>query len=195
MNVVIRLAAPADAAELLNIYSFYVKNTAVSFECEVPTLKDFTIRIENTLKKYPYLVAENDGNIVGYAYASAFRSRSAYKFSAEVSVYIDPGCRRAGIGKLLYTKLEELLYAQRVTNLYACIAYTERNDEYLTDASVHFHEHMGYRLVGKLTGCGYKFGNRYDILYMEKFCYPEITSTEEFIPFPELGIRKYGEEN
>lgn len=186
MNFDIKTASSGDAASLARIYAYYVNNTAVTFEYDAPSSEEFKLRIINTLNKYPFLKAEANGIPVGYAYASPFHNRAAYQFSAELSVYMHPEYRGHGGGKLLYSKLERILYAQRVTNLYACIAYTERRDEYLNDTSVRFHERMGYRMVGKLSGCGYKFGAWYDIVYMEKYCFPRKKPSEQFIPFPDI---------
>ena len=93
----IRIATIEDAEEIRTVYAPYVINTAVSFEYDVPTTEEFKIRIENTLKNYPYLVAIENDSIVGYAYASSFHSREAYQHSAELSVYIKEEKRRKGI--------------------------------------------------------------------------------------------------
>lgn len=167
-DITIRMATVADAEALLNIYAPYVKETAITYEYEVPTLEDFSNRISNTLKFYPYLVAEKNGKIIGYAYGSKFHERRAYIWSAEYSIYLDMNERGNGIGELLYTSLEEILKRQNITNLYSCIAYTEVEDEYLTNASKRFHERMGFKLVGKYTGCANKFERWYDMIMMEK---------------------------
>ena len=166
---IIRSAAPADADALLKIYEYYVKNTAVTFEITPPTLAEFEERITKTLARYPYLAAERDGAIVGYAYAGPLNPREAYACSAEVTVYVDPDRRGEGIGRALYGALEEALAGQGITNIYACIASTGTEDEYLTDASERFHARMGYVRCGKFTRCGRKFGRSYDMIWMEKF--------------------------
>ena len=145
-DITIRIASAADAEELLEIYRPYVENTSISFEYEVPTVEEFENRIKNTLRKYPYIVAEKNTEIVGYAYASAFKSRSAYAWAVETSIYVKMGCDKKGYGKRLYYELEEILKKQNILNVNACIAYTDTNDKYLTDNSMKFHEHMGYRL-------------------------------------------------
>ena len=184
----IRIATKDDAADLLGIYEHYVKNTAVSFEYDVPGVSEFENRIENTLKEYPYLVAENEkGEIVGYAYASAFHSRVAYKHWAEVSIYLEKSQKRKGIGSRLYKELEELLVRQNVYTLCACIAVTERaEDEHLNDDSVRFHGRMGYRTVAGHELCGYKFGKWYSIVWMEKSIAPRPDIPEEFVRFGDL---------
>ncbi len=157
-----------DAAELLEIYSYYVKNTAISFECTLPTVEEFRLRIKNTLKKYPYISAKCDGKIVGYAYAGSFIAREAYKFSAELTIYVDKNFRKCGIGKKLYGELQERLKKMGITNFYACIGYPDIEDEYLTLNSVQFHKHLGFTIAGKFTDCGFKFNRRYSMVWMEK---------------------------
>lgn len=168
MNITIRTAVPGDAKQLLEIYTPYVRDTAISFEYEIPTVEEFSERIENTLKKYPYFVAETEDGIVGYTYAGAFKSQAAYYRAVETSIYVRMGNRRAGIGARLYEKLEEALKAQGILNLNACIAYTETYDSHLTNDSVAFHEKLGYKMVGQFHKCGYKFHHWYDMVWMEK---------------------------
>ena len=167
-EILIRTATLADASELLKIYTPYVIGTAVSFEYEVPTVEEFKKRIKNTLQKYPYLVAEQNGEILGYAYASSFHTRAAYAWSVETSIYVRQDRKKLGIGRLLYAELERLLKQQNILNLYACIAYPEKEDEYLTKDSVRFHEHLGFKLIGEFHKCGYKFKRWYNIVWMEK---------------------------
>lgn len=169
MEIKIREVTIYDAAELLKIYSYYVEKTAVSFEIEVPTLEKFQLRMMRTKKKYPYLVAEVDKKIVGYAYAGSFIGREAYKFSSELTIYLDKNFRRQGIGKKLYGELEKILKSHGIKNLYACIGYPEVEDEYLNFDSVNFHERMGFKIVGKFTNCGYKFNRHYSMVWAEKF--------------------------
>lgn len=164
----IRPATLADAEILRDIYAPYVEETAVSFEYTVPTVAEFTERMKDIMKRYPYLVAEEAGEAVGYAYASPFHEREAYSWSAELTVYLRKDQRGRGRGRLLYEKLEQILRAQNITNLYACIAWPEQEDEYLTGASARFHERMGFRLAGMFHRCGYKFGRWYSMVWMEK---------------------------
>lgn len=166
--IAIRVAKPEDAKALLAIYAYYVKNTAVTFEYEVPSLEEFAGRIKNTLKKYPYFVAEIDGEIVGYAYAGEFHARAAYQWSAEVSIYIKENARGRGIGAALYAKLESTLKEMGVLNVNACIAYSQAEDEYLTKASESFHAHAGYVKAAEFHQCGFKFNRWYGMIWMEK---------------------------
>lgn len=182
----IRTAKIEDAAEILKIYAPYVEKTAITFEYDVPTLEEFKRRIENTLKNYPYLVAEDKGEILGYCYCSPFKEREAYKYSVETTIYIREDSKGRGIGKLLYEKLEEILKRQNITNLNACIGSCEIEDETLTNDSTRFHEHMGYKLVGEFHNCGYKFGRWYNMLWMEKFILDHLDAPGDFIPYGEL---------
>jgi len=165
----IRLANIEDAKGILNIYSHYVLNTAISFEYKVPTVDEFKIRIKKTLENYPYYVAILDNKIVGYAYAGAFVGREAYKYSAESTVYIDKDYKKQGIGKLLYQKLEEDLKQKGIRNLYACIGTpVDKADEYLDFNSVEFHKHLDFKQVGEFHKCGYKFDRWYNMVWLEK---------------------------
>ena len=164
----IRKASVIDAAAILAIYAPYVEETAITFEYTVPTLSEFKERIRNVLKKYPYIVAEKDGTIAGYAYVSPFHERAAYSWAVETSIYIDKNLRKTGLGKRLYKALEDILKKQGILNLNACIAYPEKEDRYLTKNSVEFHEHLGYSMVGEFHKCGYKFNRWYNMVWMEK---------------------------
>lgn len=164
----IRTAVLQDASELLALYAPYVEHTVITFEYEVPTLQEFEARMRRIMEKFPYLVAEQDGRIVGYAYAGAFRERAAYQWGVETTIYVRQDCKKQGIGRKLYEVLEKLLAMQNILNLNACIGYPEQEDEYLTRDSVRFHERLGYRMVGTFKKCGYKFGRWYDMVWMEK---------------------------
>jgi len=183
----IRAAAPADAAALCAIYAPYVQGTAITFEYEVPTEAAFARRIRETLEKHPYLTAEESGVPVGYAYAHPFRSRAAYAWAAEVSIYLRQDCRGQGVGKQLYTALEAILQAQGVRNLYACITVQGAPDDpYLTDASPRFHAKMGYTEVAHFHGCGCKFGRWYDSIWMEKIIGTHGAHPAPVRTFPEI---------
>ena len=186
-EVMIRTAEPEDAKELLAIYGPYVIKTAITFEYEVPGIEEFRRRIVNTLKRYPFLVAQSGGEILGYACTSPFVGRAAYDWSAEVSIYLKEDKRKMGIGKKLYQVLEEISRAQNITNLNACIGCTKQEDEHLSNNSVQFHNHMGYEMVGIFHKCGYKFGTWYDMAWMEKIIAEHRKEPEPVICFPKLG--------
>ncbi len=181
-------AAPADAPALLAIYAPYVKKTAITFEYDVPTEEEFRGRISRTLQRYPYLAAEQNGEILGYAYTGPFGERAAYNWAAETSIYLREDARGMGLGKLLYAELERISAAQNIQNLYACIAFPETADAYLTDNSVQFHTHMGYTVAGKFHHCGYKFGTWYHMVWMEKVLGVHAVPPAPFVPFPELKL-------
>lgn len=194
-ELLIRTATPAVAPALLEIYRYYVENTAITFEYDVPSAEEFSARIAHTLERYPYFVAVVGDEIVGYAYASSFKDRAAYDWAVETSIYVKHGVTRRGIGKALYAALEQALALQNITNLNACIGCPELADEHLDFNSVQFHEHMGYSTVGKFTKCGYKFGKWYSMVWMEKFILPHLETPPAVRTFgeirPELS-EKYG---
>ena len=181
-DISIRSANPEDAKELLKIYAYYVTDTAISFETEVPSKEEFKLRIEEVLKSYPFIVACKDDEILGYAYLHSFVGRKAYELSAETTIYLNPDKKKMGIGKKLYSVLEDIAKAQNITNLYSCIGYVDKEDEYLNNNSAQFHEHMGYRMVGKFENCGHKFGRWYHMVWMEKII-GEHKEIKEFLKF------------
>lgn len=168
-RILIRVASEQDAPKLLEIYGYYVQNTAITYEYEVPSEKDFRLRIQNTLTQYPYLVWEEDGQVLGYAYAGRFHPRKSFDWAAEATVYVHKDARGRGIGPKLYVKLEECLRLQGYVNLTVSIAYPETEDAYLTKNSVEFHSHMGHTLCAHFHKCAYKFGRWYDLVWMEKY--------------------------
>ena len=183
-DISIRFAKPEDAKELLKIYAYYVTDTAISFETEVPSEEEFKLRIEEVLKSYPYIVACKDDEILGYAYLHSFVGRKAYELSAETTIYLNPDKKKMGIGKKLYSVLEDIAKVQNITNLYSCIGYVDKEDEYLNNNSVQFHEHIGFRMVGKFENCGHKFGRWYHMVWMEKII-GEHGEIREFLKFDE----------
>lgn len=164
----IRPALEQDAKALLEIYAPYVQNTAITFEYQVPSLQEFEERIRHTKQKYPYLAAVAGEELLGYAYAGPFHERAAYDWAVETSIYVREDKKGRGIGRKLYEALEECLTAQGFLNLNACIAWPEREDEYLTRDSAEFHRRLGYRMVGEFHQCGYKFNRWYNMVWMEK---------------------------
>ncbi len=131
-GISIRSARLEDAARLLEIYSYYVLNTAITYETEVPVLAEFRGRMEKTLQHYPYLVLEKDGVIHGYTYAGPFHSRAAYAHCCELSIYLDHDARKRGFGRMLNEALERKLKELGFLNLYVCIGDPVEEDEYLT---------------------------------------------------------------
>ncbi len=182
MNEIIICGADVtDAPALLEIYSYYVEKTAVSFEWETPSLDEFRRRMEGVMKRYPYFKATLDGKAIGYAYAHEFIGRRAYDWSAELTIYLDKDHRGMGAGRALYTALENTLVKMGVTNVYACIGVTDREDEYLTNASLAFHNKMGFTPVGTFRSCGRKFGRWYDMVWAEKIIGEHLDDQPEVI--------------
>jgi len=166
--MIIEKVTVEDAAELLSIYEPYVRDTAITFEYDVPTLEEFQDRIKNISSKYPYIKALDNGEILGYAYASPFKDRKAYDWCVETTVYVKQGRHGMGIGKALYIELEKSLKNMGILNMNACIAVPVKEDKHLTDDSYHFHRKMGFTLAGRFHKAGYKFNTWYDIIWMEK---------------------------
>lgn len=157
----IRFARPEDAAALLAIYTPYVTSTCITFETEVPSAEEFAARISHTFPQYPYLVCEEEGKPVGYAYAGRYGARAAYDWSTELSVYLAPNARQKGYGKALYRLLLQLLTAQGYCAAYGRIALPN-------DASCRLHEQFGFRTIGVEQKVGFKQGQWVDLICYEK---------------------------
>lgn len=156
MASLIRLAAEADAGALLAIYAPLVRDTAISFELEPPSLDDMRQRVRRTIETFPWLVFDREGEVRGYAYATSHRTRAAYRWSVDVSVYVHEAARRGGVARSLYRSLFALLALQGFCNAYAGIALPN-------PASVGFHESMGFEPVGIYRAVGYKLGRWHDV--------------------------------
>lgn len=156
----VRLARPDDAAGLLDIYAPIVRDTAISFELEPPTVADFRGRIERTLAHAPWLVLD-DGGLQGYAYATRFRDRPAYQWTVETTVYVRDSARRRGVGRALMAALLRCLELQGFATALAVIALPN-------DASVRLHERLGFRSIGVFHRVGFKFGRWHDTGWWER---------------------------
>jgi len=157
----IRQATEADAPALLKIYAPFVESTPVSFETVVPSVDEFAARIAKNLSKWQYFVAERDGEIAGYAYGSAHRERAAYRFSVEVSAYLDPRFHRQGIGSALYRRLFDDLAALGYCSAFAGITVPN-------DASVGMHTSVGFEMIGVFRNIGWKFDRWHDVAWMQR---------------------------
>ena len=173
----IRIAAETDLPQILAIYGPYVENTTISFEYDVHTMEAFRERFLGITKQFPWLVWEEEGQILGYAYACAPFERAAYRWCAEPSIYLLPQAQGKGIGRKLYEALHEILIAQGYRLSYAII--TSENE-----ASLAFHRSMGYTETAQFPGCGYKFGKVLGVTWMEKTLVSVDTPRKEPIPFP-----------
>ena len=161
----IRFAKEADLPQILEIYGPYVLGTAVSFEYTVPSLEEFTQRFRDITRQFPWLVWEENGKILGYTYGSLPFARAAYRWCAASSIYLAPSIQGKGIGRKLYTALEDLLRQQGYWKTYAII--TSDNP-----GSLRFHEKVGFRFLAEFPDCGFKFGNFYNVVWMEKLLNP-----------------------
>ena len=157
----VRIARREDVPRMLQIYGPYVRDTTVSFEYNIPTESEFLRRFQDITAQFPWIVWEENGKILGYAYASAPFSRAAYAWCAEPSIYLCPEARRKGIGKNLYEALEKILFSQGYRLLYALVTGENRD-------SLLFHRYMGYRIRAQFPDCGYKFGRWLGLTWMEK---------------------------
>jgi phosphinothricin acetyltransferase len=182
--LLIRDAVPADIPALLAIYAPYVRDTAVTFEYEVPGEAEFAERLRRVQERFPWLVLERDGEALGYASLSPFHPRAAYQWDAETSIYLRPGCGGQGLGTLLLGALEDIALGMGLLSLYACIAVPEADDAHLTGASAAFHRRRGYRLLGTFPRCGYKFGTWYHMVWMEKALAPRPAEPAPPVPYP-----------
>ncbi len=155
-NTVIKLTLETDAERMLAIYTPIIRETAISFELEPPTVAEFQLRVSNTLRQTPWLVCEEDGKILGYAYAGSYRARAAYQWSVEATVYVGAAWRGRGVGRALYTALCRCLRVQGYHNAFAAIALPN-------DASVKLHEKLGFKPIGVYRSVGYKLGQWHDV--------------------------------
>ena len=147
----LRLATPADAAQVLAIYEPFIRDTSLTFETQVPTVEAFAARMNDYLQTWPWLVCEDKGKIAGYAYASRYRERAGYQWCAECSIYMHPDYRQRGLGRKIYEKLFAILTLQGFRNLYAVIN-TPNN------TSVAFHEQCGFQFFAMYENVGWKLG-------------------------------------
>jgi len=175
----IRLARDCDAEEILAVYAPYIKETAITFEYEVPSLEEFRRRIETISAEYPYLVCESGGKVVGYAYAHRQMQRAAYQWNAELSVYLDGAHSRRGLGKALYGALIEILRLQNVRNVYGGVTVPNAPSEAL-------HESMGFTRLGVYHDTGYKCGAWHDVAWFERSIGEHGAEPKAFVSIREL---------
>ena len=157
----IRIATEADVAQMLAIYAPYIENTTITFEYSVPTEAEFLERFRRLTAQFPWLVWEEEGRILGYAYGSAPFERDAYRWCAEDSVYLLPEAQGKGIGAKLCLALEKVLFYQGYRRIYALITAENKN-------SITFHQKLGYTLRAELPAAGFKFGRWIGVVWMDK---------------------------
>ncbi|MGE4549513.1 MAG: N-acetyltransferase family protein [Intestinibacillus sp.] len=179
-EITIKPATAEDAAGMLALYAPYVEHTTVSSEYEAPSLAEFTGRIETYTRQTPWLVCRIAGEVAGYGYASPHRSRAAYQWSVETSIYVAERFHRHGVARALYTALFELLTRQGYYNIF--VGITSPNER-----SVKFHSAMGFVISGAYQNSMYKFGEWRDVIWMAKSLRPHEGAPHPTLPFPELA--------
>ncbi len=160
VNEYVRQATETDGADILRIYGQYISMTAVTFETELPSLSDFEARVKSISEQYPYLLYFVDDKIIGFAYASSFRERHAYRFSVETSIYLDMNFRGRGIGTKLYKKLLNILRSQGYYTAYSGITVPNEH-------SLNLHKKLGFTEVGVFSNAGYKLGSWRDVRWLQ----------------------------
>jgi phosphinothricin acetyltransferase len=179
MSVTIRLATTQDADAIAAIYRPAVVDTAISFELEPPDAAEMASRVSATQAGRPWIVCEAPHGVVGYAYASRHRERAAYQWSVEVSAYVRPDVRRAGVASALYTSLFAVLVLQGFRNAYAGITLPN-------PASVRLHEALGFTSIGVFRGIGYKLGAWHDVAWLERELAPHVAAPRPPTLLPDL---------
>lgn len=176
-----RLAQPEDSPEILKIYAKYI-DTPITFECVLPTEREFSKRIAAISEFYPYLVCTENSRIAGYAYAHRHMEREAYQWNAELSVYLDPSFTSKGLGRRLYKILMEILKLQGIKTVYGGVTIPNQKSEDL-------HKALGFRALGTYHKAGYKAGKWHDVTWFEK-------AIAEHDPFPKpiVSIQDLGRE-
>ena len=177
MPAYIRFAQQTDAPGILAIYGPYCESTRVSFEIVAPTTEQIQERIHRITADYPWLVAEFDGQVVGYVYASRHHERAAYRWSVDVAVYVSPGQQRRGVGRILYETLFSILREQGHFKAFAGITLPNA-------ASVGLHESLGFRSAAVFRGVGHKFGHWLDVGWWQRELQPERDNPTDPRPFP-----------
>ena len=175
----VRVATPGDAEQVRSIYGPVVRDTAISFETEVPTAERLAERIETTLRTLPWFVHEQDGEIMGYAYATQLRERAAYRWSVEVSVYVRPHARTSGVGRGLGNAVLDALTEQGYVNAFGIVALPN-------PGSVRLMESLGFFQVGVLRKAGYKLGAWHDVGWWQRTLARHSDEPSEPVPFAQL---------
>lgn len=180
VSATIRLATADDAPAVHAIYAPIVRDTAISFEWGAPTIEEMAARIDKVLADgFPWLVAEADGEVGGYAYASRFRSRAAYDWTAEVSVYVDGRRHRRGIGRAVYGRLLRVLEAQGFRSAYGVATASNPGSEAL-------HRSLGFEQVGSFPRVGFKFGAWHDVVVWRIALGPEDGAPDPIRPLSDV---------
>ncbi|MCF0114300.1 MAG: N-acetyltransferase family protein [Erysipelotrichaceae bacterium] len=154
----IRTITDLDVEQVLAIYNYYIKETTITFETEELIFDRFIDRVHAIIDRYPFLVYEENGKILGYAYLAEFNPRSAYQWSADLSIYVDKEVHHQGIGRQLYEAIEKIAIQQGFVNIVSLVTEENKN-------SVRFHERMGFKFIGTFEKVGYKFDRWLGVSY------------------------------
>lgn len=182
----IRVAKESDITAMLAIYAPFVENTAVTFDMKVPTLSEFNQRIKKIQTEAPCLVYELDGEVLGYAYASAHRTRAAYKWTREMSVYIREDAKTKKYGTALYSSMIELLKCQNYRSVLAGITLPNI-------PSVNFHERFGFHPVGVYNNIGYKLGKPHRVGWWQLMIEDDQEPAKEIVPIDQILATEEGQ--
>jgi L-amino acid N-acyltransferase YncA len=177
----IRLATAADAEAVAAIYAPYIESTVITFEVTPLTGDEMRARMLRTLERCPWLVAEEQGRVVGYAYAGPHRERAAYQWSADVAIYLDQGVHRRGFGRALYSTLFQMLVRQGYVNAYAGITLPN-------EKSVGLHEALGFTPVGAYSGVGFKMGRWLDVGWWQLQLQPRPADPAPVTPWKDIEV-------
>ena len=179
MGYKIRTVQLSDAETILQVYAPFITDTCISFEYVVPSVEEFAQRIASISAEYPYIVLEEDGEIVGYAYSHRYLERVAYSWDVEVTIYLAPKVQGKGLGVILYDALEKLMALQNIKNLYSCITGDNVH-------SIEMHRSMGYELIGTFPKAGFKHDRWLDVVWMAKAIGEKENAPLPFVPFAEV---------
>ena len=179
MGYKIRTVQLSDAEAILKVYAPFITDTCISFEYVVPSVEEFAQRIASISAEYPYIVLEEDGEIVGYAYSHRYLERVAYSWDVEVTIYLAPKVQGKGLGVILYDALEKLMALQNIKNLYSCITGDNVH-------SIEMHRSMGYELIGTFPKAGFKHDSWLDVVWMAKAIGEKENAPLPFVPFAEV---------
>jgi len=152
----VRIVRSGDAESIQEIYSYYVKNTSITFEIEVPSVDEMRKRVKNISSVYPWFVYEENGEVKGYSYASKHRERAAYRWSVDFAVYVDSVSQGKGIGKELFLRLIDSVTSLGYYNAFGIITLPNSR-------SISLHESSGFVLTGITENCGYKLGSWHNV--------------------------------
>ena len=179
MGYKIRTVQLSDAEAILKVYAPFITDTCISFEYVVPSVEEFAQRIASISAEYPYIVLEEDGEIVGYAYSHRYLERVAYSWDVEVTIYLAPKVQGKGLGVILYDALEKLMALQNIKNLYSCITGDNVH-------SIEMHRSMGYELIGTFPKAGFKHNRGLDVVWMAKAIGEIENAPLPLVPFAEV---------